>query len=144
MNTITATQQTRRAELRARYEAHESACDSISPRKRNGWRVMTAEESARVATLAPMTNENRAELETLDFLADKPDRVFVYPENATPIRKLTGWTGNPLLTVLSLGAPFRANFGDTRQSVQAMGINGVRYVGTIYGTFARLRKAKGQ
>lgn len=140
---IDATKQARRAELRKAYELHEAAQDRISPRKKNGWRVVSVEEQAQIAAVAPWSNELSAELETLDFLADPPVKAFVYPKSdQMGIRLLTGFTGNTLAHVSYLGRKFRSNLGDERQSVRAVGINGIRYNGTIYGTYARLAICK--
>lgn len=140
MKTLSPIQSARLAELRAQNAAHEAACDLVSPRKRNGWRVTSKEEQAKIAAIAPFTNELRAELETLLFLSSPAQREFVYP--SADNRTLTGFMGNALLHVESLGAAFRSNMGDTRRAVRAVGINGSHYVGTIFGTYARLRPAK--
>ena len=136
--TLTSSQSARLTELQAMHSAHESACDRISPR--NGWRVITPEENSQIQAAAPMTNELRAELETLLFLSTPPGREFVYP--SADLRRLTGFMGNTLAHVESLGGAFKSNMGDTRRSVRAVGINGTKYVGMIYGTYARLRPAK--
>jgi hypothetical protein len=139
---ITDTPRTRLAQLRQDHEAHEAACDAISPRTRNGWRVITPDESARIQAIAPFNNDLRDELETLQFLDQPPERLFCYPSG--DLKTLTGFMGNTLARVISLGSPYRSNMGDKRQHVRVLAINGVEYSGTIYGTYARLRMAKTQ
>lgn len=138
--------ESRRAELRARYNAYESARKALPNPN-----CIPAELAA---TLPPFSNDERAELETLDFRAGTPRPEFVYP--AGPVdrapkwafapgfdsMKLTGFMGNALMSVVQLGAEYRSCFGDTRRSVRATGINGAHYCGTIYGTYARMRPAK--
>lgn len=137
MKTLTSEQLSRLNELKAADAAHEAACDKFSPRKRNGSRSITPDEQAQISAVAPFTNELRAELETLLFLSTPAGNEFVYP--SSDLRSLTGFMGNVLAHVTSLGCAFKSNMGDTRRTVRATGIDGARYVGTIYGTYCRIR-----
>jgi hypothetical protein len=138
---ITAQQAARLSELRAKQSAHESACDAISPRKKNGWRIMTADESARVSAIAPFSNDERSELERLQFAAELPARYSAYFGE----RAVNTWTGDTLLAVTWTGRPFRSNFGDTRTPFRAVhASSGARYYGTSQGNgmLCRIRRAK--
>jgi hypothetical protein len=127
--------QKRRAELRARHDRNRAAWERIATHGRGGSSA-TKEQQARIeAEGGAFSNEERAELETLDFRAEPPRAVFVYPSD--DLKRLTGFMGNTLLSVTYLHPEFRGNFGDTRRNFRAVGINGIRYSGTIYGTYAR-------
>jgi len=129
------------ASLLAKQSAHNSACDLISPRKPNGWRVMTAEQSAAVDATAPFSNEERSQLELLQFAADLPSSYCAYFGKGA----VNTWTGATLLAVTWTGQPFRSNFGDARTPFRAVHVaSGTRYYGTSQGEgiICRIRKAK--
>lgn len=140
MKTLTIEQTTRRAELRARHDRHQSAWQRIASHSRGGSSATPEQQAMIDKEGGPFSNDERAELETLDFMANDAAKVFCYPSEDG--RALTGWMGNELLSVTGGGPKFQSNMGDWRESVRALGINGRRYVGTIYGTYARLRLAK--
>lgn len=143
--TLSAQQRARLTELREMSARHESAWRQHASFSRNGWASATPEQQARIRETAgcDLTNELRAELETLEFLADPPAKVFCYP--SADGGHLTGFMGNTLVTVSvygGLGREYRSGLGDVRRSVRGTGINGLRYHGTIYGTYARLSVCK--
>lgn len=135
MKTLTPEQSTRLAMLQAQNKANRAAWAKYAQPT-----YATKEQSAQIDAEAPFSNEQRAELETLLFLSTPAQREFVYPSD--DLRTLTGFMGNKLATITYLAPAFRSNFGDTRRAVRATGINGTHYVGTIYGTYCRLRPAK--
>ena len=138
---ISAEKQARRSGLRARHDRHQAAWDRIASFSRSGASSATPEQQARIdAEGGKFTNEERAELETLDFLSDPPAKVFCYPSGDG--KRLTGFMGNTLLNITHQHPAFRSNMGDIRQPVRAVGINGLRYSGTIFGTYARLSVCK--
>lgn len=117
---------------------HQAAWDRIATFSRGGVSSATPEQQTRINEEGgEFGNELRAELETLDFLTDKPEKVFAYPSE--DLKRITGFMGNTLAHVFWVGRKFRSNMGDERQAFCAKGINGVNYYGTIYGTYARLR-----
>lgn len=148
---LTESETSRRLELSARNEANKAAWKQFTKHPHT-----SADEAqqAQINAVAPMSNEERAELETLNFRADCPRPEFLYPAEDVQrapkwafapgfdSMKLTGFMGNVLMSVVQLGAEYRSSFGDTRRSVRATGINGAHYFGTIYGTYARMRPAK--
>lgn len=143
--TLCASQQTRLAELRAMQTRHDAAWKRHASFARNGASSANAEQQAKIKADAgfDFTNEMRAELENLEFLTDPPVRLFCYPSNDG--KRLTGFMGNALVVVSvygGLGHEYRSAFGDKRRSVRGTGINGLRYHGTIYGTYARLTVCK--
>lgn len=143
--TLSSAQSARRYELRAMRDKHAAAWKRHASFYRNGTSSATPEQQARIKADCgfDFTNEHRAELETLDFLADPPERLFCYP--SADGKRLTGFMGNTLVAVSvygGLGHEYRSAFGDKRRSVRGTGINGIRYHGTIYGTYARLVACK--
>lgn len=143
MPTITPEQTARRTELRAHYERYQSAWKKHATFSRDGSSSADLEQQSRINAETPggkFTNELMAELETLEFLMSDPRPEFLYP--ARDSKSLTGFMGNTLAHVTSLGAAFCSNMGDTRQTFRARGINGANYFGTIFGTYARMRPLK--
>lgn len=137
METIN-TQETRRAELEARATAHAAWVDTF--RGRNGWASIPAE--CKPPAGAEMSNDERGELEILQFLQDKHARLFCYIDEKT--MQATAWPGQSFGRV-SLGHTYCSSFGDKRRSVTLFGVNGCTYHGTYYcgaGDYARLRIAK--
>lgn len=149
MKTLTPEQTARLATLQTQHEANRAAWAKYAQPN-----YATKEQSAKIDLEAPFSNEQRAELETLLFLSTPAQKEFVYPSEAVTRApkyafapgfdslKLTGWMGNVLMSVETLGAEYRSNFGDMRRAVRAAGINGEFYCGTIYGTYCRMRPSK--
>lgn len=140
--TLTREQSSRRSELQSMNDRHVAAWKRHATFYRSSGSSASIEQQAAIrAELGfDFTNELRAELETLNFLAEAPARYFAYP--STDLRNVTGFMGNTLARITSLGSAFRSNMGDERRSFHAVGINGVRYVGTIYSTYLRMRAAR--
>jgi hypothetical protein len=86
-----------------------------------------------------ITNEERSAIEVFEFMRDKPERYFLYINEARGIA--TTWTGAKL-GVVWLGRRYRDNFGGERVSISIRAINGESYSGTFYkssGDYARVR-----
>lgn len=95
------------------------------------------------AHINPPTNEERSAVEVWEFNANPPAAYFayVYPERG----EVGTWTGQRLGR-LTLGKPYRDNFGGERVPVWMDGGNGKMYAGTWYksaGDYCRLKKVKG-
>lgn len=137
---LTAEQSARLAQLRAMNDNHNAAWERHASFGRGGWSSADAAQQARIVAACgfDFTNELRAELETLEFLADPPARYFAYP--SADCRSVSGFMGNTLARINHLGREFRSCFGDTRQNFRAVGINGRTYAGTIYGTYLRMKE----
>lgn len=91
----------------------------------------------------PPSNAERSALELWEFNANPPAAYFayVYPERL----EVGTWTGQRLGR-LTLGTPYRDNFGGTRVPVWMDGGPGKMYAGTWYksaGDYCRLRKVRG-
>jgi len=133
----------RHAELSARNARHNAWVDTIR-NPRNGWASYKPED---VPADCRMTNEERAELETHEFVASPPERVFAYVKETAGRYfhgTVTGFMGNAFGECY-LGSSWRDNFGGTRRAVRLQAINGKTYVGTFYkssGDYCRLRLAK--
>jgi hypothetical protein len=135
---LSADKQARLAELRAFAARYDAAWKRHATFGRSGASSATKEQQAAIiAEAGDFTNELRAELEGLEFIANPPARYFAYP--SPDKRHVTGFMGNSLATITALGRAWRSNMGDTRQTFRAVGHNGLRYFGTIYGTYCRLR-----
>lgn len=109
------------------------------------------------------TEKNRAtsKQEVEEFVADPPANYFAYVKVTgipyTPFYQgrhdrtyhaceVTTWMGD-LLAKGSVGPAYRSNMGDTRRSVDCVGVNGIEYYGTFYegaGDYCRLYARKGQ
>ena len=85
-------------------------------------------------------------IEVYEFVNDPPDKYFGYISEKN--KTLTTWTGEKLGKVLGLWSlGWRSNFGDTRVSIEVIGINGLRYYGTYYksaGDYCRITAYKNQ
>lgn len=87
----------------------------------------------------PPTNAERSEAEVFAFLADPPEKYFLYINSKTG--QATTWTGQKLGDV-RFGHEYHSNMGDKRQSVRVYAVNGKTYSGTYYkssGDYARVR-----
>lgn len=106
------------------------------------------------------THEEISALEVYEFVADPPERYFLYVKAPRIACKggigsaedvhyggsglATTWTGEKLGDV-QFGRTWRSVFGDTRVSVSVYGINGKTYHGTYYksaGDYARVKMSK--
>lgn len=93
--------------------------------------------------IKPPSNDERSALELFEFQRDKPERYFLYINEAEKLA--TTWTGEKLGDV-SFGRVWRDNFGGKRRAVTVRAITGETYHGTYFasaGDYARVRKAKG-
>lgn len=91
-----------------------------------------------------VTNELRSKIEVWEFKHAIPEKYFIYIDEQN--RTATTWTGDILGTVV-FGSEFKSNFGDTRQHITVLAINGKAYYGTYYkssGNYARIKIAKNQ
>ena len=85
------------------------------------------------------TNQERGELELFEFVTDKPDKYMLYIRESD--KTAITWVGNKLGNVF-FGTEFRDNFGGTRQSIDIIGVNGVKYHGWYFkssGDYARIK-----
>lgn len=132
----------------ADYEHERAICDKAKAYwkanatfSKSGWSSMSAELSAH-PDYAVCTNEMRGRVERFEIFRDKPNRIFAYLSH--DLKNVNTWTGDNLGTV-SMGTPYRSNFGDMRYPFQTV-IAGKRYAGTGYGgadMYCRLRAMKG-
>lgn len=132
---------------KVRSDAHNAWVDTIRNPK-NGWASYKPED--KPADVPDMTNSERSALELYEWLANPPDKYFLYITHKPTFGfgsfvsdAATTWTGTPLGNV-RFGREWRDNFGGTRQAVTVYGNNGVHYVGTYFksaGDYARVRKA---
>jgi hypothetical protein len=93
--------------------------------------------------MSELTNEQRSAAEVAAFIADKPDRYFLYV--AADGLTVTTWMGDKLGDVIHRGNIVRDNFGGRRRAIRVRAINGCNYHGWANessGTYARLRKTK--
>lgn len=142
-------QLTRLADLRRMAATHNAAWKRHASFDRSGAASADVEQQAAIRAECgfDFTNEQRAELETLEFLADPPAACFAYPKspaNPWQFGDVTGFMGNVLARFYWMGRKYRDNFGSERQSFRALGINGVHYHGTIYGTYLRMKRSAKQ
>tara|TARA_R100001530_G_scaffold134519_1_gene109542 strand:+ start:635 stop:1030 length:396 start_codon:yes stop_codon:yes gene_type:complete len=101
----------------------------------NGWTVIPK------AAIPPvrLSNDDRSEIEHYEFFHNPPDKYLLYVNENTSLG--TTWTGQKLGRVY-FGNAYRSNFGDKRQTINFVGINGKRYHGTYYkdaGNYARIK-----
>ncbi len=136
---LTPEQTTRKAELTAFLERWEVAWKKYATFDRKGGSSATAEQLAAIKEEAgDFTNELRSELEILRFLSEPSGPYFGYPSGDE--KRITNFMAATLAFVDWLGARYRGGFqGNYRREFRATGINGVRYYGTMYGTYARMR-----
>ncbi|MDE2022476.1 MAG: hypothetical protein KGI71_06210 [Patescibacteria group bacterium] len=141
---LTPEQEARRADLRKRNDLHEVTCDRISPRKKNGWRVIEPDEAVKINAIAPFDNVDRNELEILDFMADESTKpYFAYVDRA--VTEVHTWMSGLLGKIYWHGSKFRSVFGDERINFRAKGIDGRIWAGTFYcsaGDYCRMRPVK--
>lgn len=138
---ITTEQLTRMTELTAMNDKYRAAWTKYASHSRSGSCATLLQQSRIDAECGfRMTNELRAELETLVFLSSPAQKEFVYPLASST--SLTGWIGNILMQITWAGREFRSAFCDNRQCIRARGINGAEYYGTVYGTYARMTPRK--
>jgi len=126
-------------DIRARNEALNQWIDTI--RGKNGWASYKPED--KPANVPDVTNEERSALEVFEFVANPPDKYFLYINEKD--RTATTWTGEKLGAV-SFGREYRDNFGGRRIPINVHTINGKTYHGTYYkssGDYARIRVKKG-
>lgn len=125
-------------DIRTRNTALMQWVDSI--RGKNGWASYKPED--KPASVPDVTNEERSALEMFEFVANPPDKYFLYISEAD--RTATTWTGEKLGNV-SFGREFRDNFGGKRVPINVYAVNGKTYHGTYYkssGNYARIRAKK--
>lgn len=149
--TLTTDQTARRAHLRQASDANRAAWQRFTKHPHT---CADEEAQERINAVAPFTNEERSELERLDFVAEVPALYTCYVKgnsydltkiNEWRLSEITTWTGETLGRVVWQGRPFSGAFGDTRINFRALGINGVTYSGTCYGgpgCLCRLRAVK--
>lgn len=112
---------------------------------KNKTNSMTAEVSKSMPFSDMVNNELKSRVESFEFIHDVPEKYFVYINEQDKIA--TTWTGDSLGAVF-FGREYTSNFGDTRQPIDVMAINGKRYHGIYYkssGDYARIKlyKTKG-
>jgi hypothetical protein len=128
------------ADIRKRNDALMAWVDSI--RGKNGWASYRPDD--KPAHVPDVTNEERSALEVFEFVANPPDKYFLYISEKN--RTATTWTGDALGNV-SFGREYRDSFGGRRVPITVHAINGRTYHGTYYkssGDYARVKAAKRQ
>src|SRR5580658_7831699 len=105
------------ANIRQRIDALMAWVDSI--RGKNGWASYKPED--KPSTVPDVSNEERSALELFDFVADPPEKYFLYISETD--RTATTWTGEKLGDV-SFGREFRDNFGGQRVPISVHAVNG--------------------
>lgn len=128
------------AEAKDKVNAYNSTANAW--RKENKKNGIPVEICATFPFADTVTNELRSKIEVWEFVHDIPEKYFLYidEENWTA----TTWVGGTLGTV-TFGSAFKSNFGDTRQHITVLAINGKAYYGTYYkssGNYARIKIAK--
>ena len=96
-------------------------------RSRNGSRSYADDA---VPSTSRVSNEEQSAVEVYDFYHNPPQRYFGYV--ALDLSSITTWTGDTLAHVTDAWPEWRSNFGDTRQTLDARGINGLQYRATHY------------
>ena len=129
--------------LRAQHEAHERAHESVlgSPRyqklRAKGGSI-SAEESARISSIAPMSNEQRGELELEEILRDLPSMFVAYAKVHGPSKHesrpqsvtLTTWPGQVIAEGVAGNIYKSPGFGGSIRRRQIVAkLRGVTYVG---------------
>lgn len=101
--------------------------------------------------VADRRNRRLSREEVARFRSDPPGPLMAYlrPRHglarASSGDQLTTWMGDRLLTVTTAGDVWRSNFGDRRQCMRALGINGRVYAGVAYlsaGDYVRLQPVR--
>lgn len=126
------------ADIRSR---HDSVLAWLKANKTNCYH----EEELTAIGIVPPTNAETSNLEVFEWLHNPPETYFTYCTNVNGKWQVGTWTAQPISEWVRLGREYRSNMGDTRRSIEFMGTNGVRYVGTFYcgtGDYCRVRKAK--
>lgn len=125
--------------LRDRIDSYHAALDILYPGC-NGYSAdMIASAVGYSGCGTAPTNEERSIVEVYEFVIRPPERYFLYIDEKT--NRATTWTGANLGSV-TLGRPFRDNFGGKRRSVTMRGINGRTYHGWAFvssGSYARVK-----
>lgn len=121
---------------------HKAVMRYLTKHKTN---AMPVEVSKKMPFADMVNNELRSRVETYEFIHDIPESYFLYINEEKKIA--TTWTGDSLGAVF-FGREYTSNFGDTRQPIDVMAINGKRYHGIYYkssGDYARIKlyKTKG-
>ncbi len=89
-----------------------------------------------------VNNDLRSEIETYEFINDRPSKYFLYIKEET--NEATTWMGQRLGSV-TFGREFMDNFGGKRVPIWITAINGVKYSGTYFksaGDYARVKAIK--
>lgn len=138
MRTLTPHEQTQRLLLRTIHNAHEKWRAG-----RSSYKIEDVPEGLR------MSNEQRSQLEVLDFIADSPKRVFAYIKEINGrLSFVTTFMGGTLATITWAGEDFHVwGFGQksTRANFRCVGINGRTYSGTYFkssGSYCRMKEVK--
>jgi hypothetical protein len=130
-------------DIRARNEALNAWVDTIRD-KRSGWASYKPED--KPANVPDVTNDERSALEVFEFVANPPDKYFLYINEEK--KTATTWTGETLGTVLfgrTYKTPAFGGWPSTRVPVTVKAINGRTYHGTYYkssGNYARVKVSK--
>lgn len=128
-----------------KLDIHDKAVKEY--RLKNKTNAIPVEVSATFPFANEIDNDLRSAIEVYEFNASRPDKYFVYVgthSNECTHTTATTWTGQ-LLGTIKLGHVWTSNFGDKRQSITMMALNGDKYTGTYYrgaGTYARIKKVK--
>lgn len=148
---LTLEQDMRRASLRCLASRHNAAWKLHASHGKNGSSATPEQQAAIAAEVGgEFTNEQRAELETLDFLADEPAAVFQYVKLDAQGQpdSVTGWTGQKIGRVSYFSRVYQSpGFGrnSERQNIRVCAINGRTYSGVYYksaGDYCRLKLCK--
>ena len=129
--------------LQTRLAAYEQWLDTspLVHHFRNGSRSYADDA---VPSTSRVSNEEQSAVELYDFYHNPPQCYFGYV--SPDLSSITTWTGETLATVTYADLVWRSNFGDTRQTLYARGINGLSYQATHYksaGGYCRMRAIKG-
>ena len=139
MNILTESEIVRRVFLADRARKHNEAWRKHASFDRSGGGCANALQQAAIKAECgfDFTNEERGELELLDFKADPPVSYFAYPSDL--YAHVTTFMGSSLGVITWLGQPWRSCFGDIRRNFRLRAINDHNYYGTIFGTYVRMR-----
>lgn len=135
---VSTPRQDRIATLRTQYECHQAWARQYQ--RKNGWTIIPA--GARPPEGASMTNEEKSELELLEWRESPPEHYSAYVRVESS--QLINWMG-ALLGAICFGREWRDNFGGTRVAIRVAGTNGRQYAGTYFksaGNYARLKAMK--
>lgn len=129
---------------------YQSACDKLSQYENAAKKYMTENKTngipVNICATFPFANEVnndvRSAIEVYEFINTPPDKYFLYIDEQN--KTATTWTGQKLGNV-KFGTPYTSNFGDRRQPIDIIAINGKIYYGTYYkssGSYARIKEKK--